>query len=116
MPTVKFVREKQEVEVAEGANLRQVALDAGIQLYPGIHAKVNCLGNGSCGSCMVLLEKDTAPNAAPKGLLERLRLAVGWAAIGHEEEARLACQTGVRGDLVVRTQPKFNWTGIPARK
>src|SRR5690349_15881072 len=37
MPKIKFVNEKKEVDVEPGANLRQVALQQGIQLYPGFH-------------------------------------------------------------------------------
>lgn len=116
MPKVKFIREKEEIEAPEGANLRRLALDHGIQLYPGIHRLLNCRGLAQCGSCMVLLKKGTAANASRKGLLETLRLSLGWAAIGHEGEARLACQTRIAGDLEVETQPQFNWYGTAARK
>jgi len=116
MPKVKFIREKQEIEVEEGANLRKVALANGIALYPGIHRLLNCRGLAQCGSCMVLLKKGTAANAGRKGLMETLRLSLGWAAIGNEGEARLACQTRVMGDLQVETQPKFNWTGAGTKK
>ncbi len=37
MPTITFVNEKRELQVAEGANLRKEALAAGINLYPGIN-------------------------------------------------------------------------------
>ena len=53
MPSVKFVSEKKTIEVPEGANLRQEALKAGIELYPGIHRIFNCHGLRQCGSCCV---------------------------------------------------------------
>jgi ferredoxin len=115
MPKVKFMDEGKEIEVTAGANLRRVALANGIQLYPGIHRFLNCRGLAQCGSCMVLLKNGSGAHASRKGLLETLRLSLGWAAIGHEGEARLACQTRVEGDLEVRTQPEFNWFG-PAKK
>jgi ferredoxin len=115
MPKVKFMDEGKEIEVPAGANLRRVALANGIQLYPGIHRFLNCRGLAQCGSCMVLLKNGSGAHASRKGLLETLRLSLGWAAIGHEGEARLACQTRVEGDLEVRTRPEFNWFG-PAKK
>jgi len=36
MPKVKFIKEKTEIEVPEGANLRAEAVKAGIQVYPGV--------------------------------------------------------------------------------
>ena len=113
MPTVKFYKEKVEVEVAQGANLRAVARENGIELYPGINRRVNCLGNGACGTCRVLLMKDTDKNAAPQGFLERMRFRLGFENIGEEKEMRLACQTKILGDLEVFTQPSFNWNGKP---
>jgi ferredoxin len=116
MPKVKFTSEGKEIEVEPGANLRRVALKNGIPLYPGIHRILNCRGLAQCGSCMVLLKNGSGAHASKKGLLETLRLSLGWAAIGHEGEARLACQTRVLGDLEVVTRPEFNWFGLTGRK
>ena len=57
MPIVKFVNEKKEIEVATGANLRQEAIKAGINLYPHVHKIANCHGWGQCGSCRVRVNK-----------------------------------------------------------
>lgn len=116
MPRIKFLNEGKEIEVAAGANLRKAALENGISLYPGIHRFLNCRGLAQCGSCMVLLRNGTAKNASRKGLLETIRLTLGWAAIGHGPEARLACQTRILGDLEVVTRPEFNWFGTAAKK
>src|SRR5262249_35841715 len=51
MPKVTFIsgKDKKEVEVAEGANLREEALKAGVSVYAGMHRYLNCRGLGLCG-------------------------------------------------------------------
>lgn len=110
MPTITFANEKKEIQVPEGANLRKEALRAGVKLYPGVHAIVNCHGFGQCGSCRVLITKGME-NTSRKGLLESARLAVSLAAIGNEDTMRLACQTRVKGDITVTTCPPLNLFG-----
>ncbi len=66
MPKITFVREKKEIEVPEGSNLREVALANGIEVYPGINRVLNCLGHGSCGSCRVLMLKGSVKNTGPR--------------------------------------------------
>jgi ferredoxin len=114
MPTVKFVREKKTIEVEEGANLRRVALDNGIPLYPGIHKYVNCMGFGQCASCRVLITKGQE-NVSKQGVWEKTRLLAGpltfFARLGHEDDLRLACRTRVQGDIEVETHPPLNWHG-----
>ena len=110
MPKVAFVNEKKEIEVPEGANLRQVAMREGIQLYQGLDRFLNCRGLGVCGTCRVLV-KNGAVNLTPKTLRERFRLALSLAVIGHEDEMRLACQAQVKGDCTIASQPEFNYSG-----
>ncbi len=126
MPKITFVREQKEVEAPIGANLRKVARAHGIDLYyrfigcPNFVAQhvVNCHGLGLCGTCGVHLIDGTAANAEPAGMRERLRVKIydpltphlPAGRIGHEEEFRLSCQTVVKGDLTVVTQP-YNWFG-----
>jgi ferredoxin len=114
MPSVKFVNEKKTIEVPEGANLRKEALNAGIELYPGVHRIFNCHGLRQCASCRVLIKKGQE-NVSPQGLFEKLRLIAGpityFARIGHENDLRLACATKVLGDIEVETQPGANWHG-----
>jgi len=50
-------------------------------------------------------------NSSPKGLLEKIRIAVSWFAIGVEKEVRLSCQTKVIGDIEVFTRPEWNTSG-----
>ena len=110
MPKVTFIKEKKEIEVPEGANLRKEAIKAGIQVYKGLARYLNCFGHGTCGTCRVLVKKGTE-NLSPKGRLERFTLFRMISAIGHENEMRLSCQLQVNGDCTIETQPSFNWSG-----
>lgn len=110
MPKITFTREKKVVECASGSNLRAVALENGIQLYPGLKRFANCRGFGHCGECRVYAVKGME-NLGPKTLKEKFRIAVSWFKFGHEHEVRLACQASVEGDVEVLTQPEFNWFG-----
>lgn len=110
MPTIKFVNEKKEIQVPEGANLRAEAKRAGVQLYQGPERVLNCMGLGSCGTCRVNITKGME-NTSPRGLKERLRMAVSMAYVGNEETMRLACQTEVLGDIEVQTRPALNLYG-----
>ena len=110
MPTIKFVREKKEVECERGANLRTVAKEHGIELYPGMSKYFNCRGFGHCGECRVHVKKGM-DNLSKPGIQERLRVGMSFFRIGHEDEVRLACQLRVEGDIEVETQPEFNWFG-----
>ena len=118
MPKVRFIKENKEIEVPEGANLRQEALKAGIPLYRPLDRIFNCRGFGHCGTCHVFIKYDTIKNTSRKGLKERIRLALSWFAIGHEDEVRLSCQTKVLGDIEVETRPdwmspkKKNWWAV----
>jgi ferredoxin len=118
MPQVKFINEKKTVEAQHGENLRQVALQNGIQLYAGPHTVVNCRGNGLCGSCHVAVRKG-AESCNQSGfwrIWEKIRIATGpllfWKRLGYKpEELRLACCTRVQGDIEVETHPEGNWHG-----
>ena len=114
MPTIHFVKEKLKAECAPGENLRQVALREGVQLYPGLHQYVNCMGMGSCASCRVHVTKGTE-NLSRQGWFEKLRLLLGpltlFARLGNEQQLRLACQAKVNGDVEVQTKPGLNWHG-----
>lgn len=110
MPIINFVNEKKQVQVPEGTNLRKAAQQAGVELYPNIHKYFNCHGFSQCGSCRVLIHKGRE-NASPMGFMERLRLKMSMAYIGHEDEMRLSCQTRVNGDMDVETKPALNLFG-----
>jgi ferredoxin len=110
MPKVVFVNEKREVEVPAGSNLRLEARKAGIEIYSGLNRYLNCMGNGLCGTCRVLIKKGME-NVSPKGRLECFKLATMMSAIGYEDEMRLACQVQVNGDCSVVTRPPLNLSG-----
>jgi ferredoxin len=115
MPTVHFVNEKKQVEVPDGANLREAAIKAGVSLYPHVHKLLNCHGFGMCGSCRVLIKKGQE-SASPMGAMEKFRFHyvpdhVPMAYVGHENEMRLACKVAVHGDMEIVTQPPLNWFG-----
>ncbi len=109
MPLVKFIKEKKEIEVPAGSNLRKVALESGVNPHALINgmgagisrALINCHGLAQCGTCRVKILKGME-NTSPMGLLEKLRFknpipdplpALNY--IGNEDTMRLACQTTV---------------------
>ena len=115
MPKIVFSREKKDVDVEAGVNLRAAARAAeGVALYKGLDRFANCRGLGLCGTCRVLV-KQGMENLSPPSVMERLNFALHpltmLARIGHEDELRLACQVAVNGDCTIETQPAFNWSG-----
>jgi ferredoxin len=124
MPLVKFIKENKEIDVPHGANLRQEAIKAGINLYQGINGFgaginkfMNCHGIGQCGMCRVLITKGME-NTNQMGLMEKFRFynpvpdpLPCMAFIGNENTMRLACRTQVLGDIEVETGPQLNLFG-----
>ncbi len=114
MPKVTFVKEKRTIEVPEGANLRAEARKNGIEMNPGIHKYLNCLGFGQCASCCVKITKGEE-NVSRQGLREWLRFLIGpltfLMRIGNEKSMRLSCQCQVLGDCEIETAPPINLSG-----
>jgi ferredoxin len=121
MPKVTFVNEKKEIDVPVGSNLRKEARKAGIAIHGmalsllnPVAQVVNCMGNGMCGTCRVLVKKGME-NLSPRGLIEKVNVAAHpetmLVAIGKEDEIRLACQVTVNGDCTIETHPSINWSG-----
>jgi ferredoxin len=124
MPTVKFVKEKKEIEVPLGANLRDEAQNAGINLNQGLNGIgasanywVNCGGKGLCGSCRVLIT-DGMDHVTPMTTTEHMTFhrpipdpIPPLAFIGNEQKMRLACCVYVNGDIAVETGPPLNLFG-----
>jgi len=131
MPIVKFVKEKKEIEVPEGANLRSEAVKAGINLNQGLNglgASINRYANcttmtcgllsGSCGTCRVLVTKGME-HTNKQTLREWLKFKTvltpdpvpALAFVGHEDTMRLACCTTVHGDIEVESGPEINLFG-----
>lgn len=115
MPTVNFVKEKVTVEAADGEDIRAIARKNGVQLYSGPHKIVNCMGNGLCCSCDVVVKKGS-DNVSKKGFLETINKWInpllGIKMLSNPEaDVRLGCQTQVHGDVDVETNPSINWHG-----
>ena len=87
-----------------GANLRDEAKKAGINVYWGPAKFLNCFGHGTCGTCKVLIKKGM-DNLSKPGRMERFTLWRMLSSIGREDEMRLACQVQVNGDCTVETHP-----------
>jgi ferredoxin len=83
-------------ECDRGANLRQVLLKHGIDLYNGQSKIINCMGIGTCGTCAVMVEgevsatnwRDTARRSLPPHSVM--------------QNQRLACQVKVLGDIKIK--------------
>jgi ferredoxin len=124
MPTIKFVNEKKEIQVSDGANLRQEAQKAGVNLYYGfngvgqtLNKLFNCHGLGMCGTCRVLITQGMQ-NANPMTMMEKVKFRAPvpdpmpcMAYIGHEDTMRLACCVKVHGDMTVVTNPPIDLFG-----
>lgn len=115
MPKVSFVKEKREIEVPDGALLRDEAVKAGIPINfqmgsAALGKFLNCRGHGTCGSCHVLIKKGM-DKVSPPGKWEKFRMRLMMATIGHEEESRLSCLVKVNGDCAVETNPGIDWSG-----
>jgi ferredoxin len=129
MPIVKFVKEKKEIEVPEGAVLRNEAIKAGINLNQGLNGMgaginriMNCKGMGLCGTCRVLVTKGMDhtnkltmrewlkfKTIVPTGLVPDPIPPLAY--VGHEDTMRLACCTTVHGDIEVESGPEINLFG-----
>ncbi|WP_026731793.1 2Fe-2S iron-sulfur cluster-binding protein [Fischerella sp. PCC 9605] len=98
MGNIKFVKENKEVIAANGANLRQKALENGIDIYKIWGKMMNCGGYGQCGTCIVEIvegkENLSPPTDVEKRFLKK-----------KPANYRLACQTLVNGPVSVVTKP-----------
>ncbi len=82
---VRFLPLDVTVEVDQGRNLLEIAMDA------GVHINASCGGAGSCGKCRVKVQKGkVSSKKSPK--IEDYEWEEGW---------RLACQTEVLSDVEV---------------
>jgi uncharacterized 2Fe-2S/4Fe-4S cluster protein (DUF4445 family) len=83
---VVFQPYNKTVTVEDGANCMRTAMEA------GVHINASCGGAGVCGKCRVLIEEGSTEG----GITEKLSaedVAKGY---------RLACQTTIHSDVVVR--------------
>lgn len=96
MPRVEFLNAGQTVECGQYANLRKLALLHGVPVYKGLEEKINCRGNGLCGTC-VMEVVEGVEKLSPPTRREQLKLK------GQPANRRLSCQCQVLGDLCVVT-------------
>ena len=82
---VRFEPDHVEVNVAEGANLMQAAIAA------GVHINASCGGAGTCGTCNVLVKQ---------GRVESVKTTKVTDA-DYRKGVRQSCQTRVMSDIVV---------------
>jgi len=82
---VHFSPDNVDIVVEQGANLREAAIDA------GVHINASCGGEGTCGTCKVLIEK---------GEVETTRTAK-LSGAEYKQGIRQACQSRVVTDLAV---------------
>lgn len=98
MSSIKFMNENQEIIVAQGANLREKAIQNQIDIYTFKGKLMNCGGYGQCGMCVVEVVEGME-NLSPRTDFESRKLAKKPASY------RLACQTLVNGAVSVKTKP-----------
>ncbi|MEG3440364.1 2Fe-2S iron-sulfur cluster-binding protein [Pannus brasiliensis CCIBt3594] len=99
MGNIAFVNENKTVVAADGANLREKAIQNGVDIYTLGGKLMNCGGYGQCGTCIVEIVEGME-NLSPKTDFEQRKLKK------KPESYRLACQTMVNGPVSVKTKPK----------
>jgi ferredoxin len=89
-----------------GANVRQLLVDNGINVYQSVTRWTNCKGKQLCGTCIVNV-KGGAMNTNRKSMDEGSTLRE------NPDSYRLSCVTFAYGDVTVETFPPVNpaqWT------
>lgn len=104
MPVVAFYNEHRAIEVEPGINLREFMLRVHVTPYSGLDNLTNCRGHNFCGTCAV--EVVDGKGVSPRGQDEEATL-IGSLAVARfvEKNFRLACQTTIVSDVVVKTHP-----------
>jgi ferredoxin len=79
-------------------------LRVNVSPYKGLNMLTNCRGHNFCGTCAV--EIVDGKGTSPRGQDEEATL-IGNLAIARvvDKNLRLACQTTITGDIVVKTHP-----------
>ena len=104
MPVVTFYNEHRSHEVEAGTNLREFMQRVHLSPYKGLTELTNCRGHNFCGTCAV--EIVDGKGASSRSQDEEATLG-GNLAIAKvvDKTMRLACQTRITGDMVVKTHP-----------
>ena len=104
MPVVTFYNEHRSLEVEAGTNLRRFMLDVNVTPYRGLDMLLNCRGHNFCGTCAV--EIVDGKGVSLRGQDEEATL-VGNLMVARavDKNVRLACQSTIVGDVIVKTFP-----------
>ncbi|MBD2256929.1 2Fe-2S iron-sulfur cluster-binding protein [Pseudanabaena sp. FACHB-2040] len=97
----KVTAQGKTFDCKPGANLRQVLLQNGIDLYNGQSRLINCRGIGTCGTCAVEIEGATSE----ANWRDRTRRSLP--PHSSDRNLRLACQTQVLSDIQVTKYDGF---------
>jgi len=89
-----------EIKAARGANLRELLVGAGMDVYRGSTKYLNCRGKQLCGTCIVDV-RDGADQTNRKSNDEFATLNLQ----NTQPSCRLSCVTFVYGDVQVSLQP-----------
>lgn len=98
MANITFIEEDKVVFAADGANLREKAVQNGVDLYTFRGKLTNCGGYGQCGTCIVEIVSGQENLSQPTPFEERKLKR-------KPDNYRLACQTIVNGAVTVKTKP-----------
>jgi ferredoxin len=98
MSTITFAKENKEIVIALGSNLREKAVQNGIDMYTFKGKMMNCGGYGQCGMCKIEI-LEGVENLSPRTDFEEKKLK------NKPASFRLACQTIVNGPVKVNTKP-----------
>lgn len=104
MSDITFVQENKDdtvVIASLGSNLREKALQNGVDIYTFGAKLMNCGGVGQCATCMVEVIEGME-NLSPRTAFEERRLKK------RPDNYRLACQSVVNGRVIVKTKPPRN--------
>jgi ferredoxin len=98
MANITFIKEDKLVIAADGANLREKAIQNQIDIYTLRGKLTNCGGYGQCATCVVEIIEGIE-NLSPRTDFEEKKLRK------KPDSYRLACQSVVNGDITVKTKP-----------
>lgn len=107
MPVVHFINEDKKIEVNEGANLRKVARQNGVNPYQGLNKIFNCRGNGLCGTCRVEVVDGTGASPQNRNEVNALRGYMPFYARKWGDNVRLSCNVEIKGDMQIKTNPEI---------
>jgi len=82
---IRFEPDNVEIAAAEGANLMETAIAA------GVHINASCGGQGTCGSCNVLIKEGSVDS----------QISSKISAADFKKGFRQSCRSRIMSDLVV---------------